>query len=191
MSSFTPSLGLAFAGGLLTVLSPCILPILPLLLGRSLQSHRFGPVMLVVGLVAGFAFAGSLLGIVTQGIPALANHLRTIAVTLLIGLGVLTCLPKLAYRLSSLLPTGFATRASIPLGLAGEFWLGTQLGILWTPCAGPVLGAILVLAAVQHDGVNAFKLLTTYGMGAAVPLLMLAYAGRRLARSMTQLRIYG
>ncbi|MGB7084185.1 MAG: hypothetical protein WBD47_01425, partial [Phormidesmis sp.] len=62
-SSPSLSLGLALAGGLLTVLSPCILPVLPIIVGRSLQSHRYGPVALVVGLVSGFALAGSLLGV--------------------------------------------------------------------------------------------------------------------------------
>jgi cytochrome c biogenesis protein CcdA len=70
----------------------------------------------------------------------------------------------------------------------GEFWLGTQLGLLWTPCAGPILGSILVLAAVKHDAILAFYLLLFYGLGAGIPLLALAYGGRRISQYFLGLR---
>lgn len=68
MTVSIPSAGLAVLGGLLTVLSPCILPVLPFIVGRSLQSHRYGPLALVVGLITGFAAIGSLLGVTTTAI---------------------------------------------------------------------------------------------------------------------------
>lgn len=75
-------------------------------------------------------------------------------------------------------------------GLIGEFWLGTQLGLLWTPCAGPVLGSILILAAVKHDTAAAFVLLILYGLGAGIPLLAIAYGGRYLSQQIRRLRPY-
>ncbi len=69
------------------------------------------------------------------------------------------------------------------LGLWSEFWIGTQLGLLWTPCAGPALGSILVLAAIQHEVVGAFALLTVYGLGVGIPLLGIAYSSRYLTNS--------
>jgi cytochrome c-type biogenesis protein len=187
MATLTPSIGLAFAGGILTVLSPCVLPILPIVVGRSLQSHRFGPVALVTGLVGGFAVAGSLLGITANWLTGLTNGLRMAAVAVLLILGLLTLLPTWSYRLFSVLPIGH-WREPKRVGLTGEFWLGTQLGLLWTPCAGPVLGAILVIAATSSQIAGTFGLLLAYGVGAAFPLLAIAYGGRRLGQSFSRLR---
>jgi cytochrome c-type biogenesis protein len=188
MTPFTLSAGLAVSGGVLTVLSPCVLPILPVLVGRSLQSHRYGPVALVAGLVGGFAVTGSLLGVTASWFTGLANWLRSGAIALLLILGLLAIFPNWGYRLLSYLPVGKGMREPIRIGLAGEFWLGTQLGLLWTPCAGPVLGSILVLAAVDHQVKTAFGLLVAYGVGAALPLLAIAYGGRALSQRLLKLR---
>jgi cytochrome c-type biogenesis protein len=177
------SIGLALLAGMLTILSPCVLPVLPIVMGRSLQSHRFAPVVLVLGLVSGFAVAGSLLGFAGHWVTGLANGLRGVAIVLLLGMGLLAVFPQWSYGLSRFLP---------PLkqapGLLGEFGLGTQLGILWTPCAGSVLGSILVLAAVKHEIVGAFWLLVFYGLGAGLPMLAIAYAGRYVSGSLQKLR---
>jgi len=78
---------LALAGGFLTILSPCILPILPILLGTSLRSHRLGPVALVAGLIGGFALAGSLLGITVSWFAGAASILRNVAILVLFAMG--------------------------------------------------------------------------------------------------------
>lgn len=182
------SLGLALLGGLLTVVSPCILPVLPIIVGRSLQSHRHGPLALVLGLVGGFALAGSLLGITASWFTHLAGLLRTGAIALLLIVGLLTLFPQWRYRLFSYLP--MKRKESARVGLAGEFWLGTQLGLLWTPCAGPVLGSILVLAAVDHQIESSFLLLLFYGLGAALPMLVFAYGGRYLSHRLLALRAH-
>jgi len=184
----TLSTGLAFLAGGLTVLSPCVLPILPILIGRSLQSHRYGPVMLVTGLISGFAVVGSLLGITASWLTGVANFLRIGAIVLLFLLGIFAIFPSYSYRMFSYLPIARWTKELPRVGLWGEFWLGTQLGLLWTPCAGPVLGGILVLAAVDHQIVGAFGLLIAYGLGAAVPLLAIAYGGRTLSQRLIGLR---
>jgi len=190
MASATLSTGLALLGGVLTVLSPCVLPILPILVGRSLQSHIYGPVALVTGLVGGFAVAGSLLGIAASWFTGLANGLRYGAIALLLLLGLCTIFPNLSYRFFSYLPFGKWTKEPVRIGLWGEFWLGTQLGLLWTPCAGPVLGGILVLAAVNHQVASAFGLLVAYGIGAAIPLLAIAYGGRAFSQRLLKLRAH-
>jgi len=182
MNSSTLSFQVAILAGILTVLSPCILPILPVLVGRSLQSHRYGPVALVIGLVSGFAIAGSLLGISASWFTGFANFLRYGAIALLLILGILTLFPDWSYRVFSYLPIQRWAKEHPRIGLWGEFWLGTQLGLLWTPCAGPVLGGILVLAAVNHQVTSAFSLLLAYGFGAALPLLTIAYGGRKLSQ---------
>lgn len=188
MNSSTLSIELAILAGILTVLSPCVLPILPLIVGRSLQSHRYGPVVLIIGLVSGFAVAGSLLGISASWLTGFANGIRSGAIVLLLMLGILTLFPSWSYRLFSYLPLNRWTKAQSRIGLWGEFWAGTQLGLLWTPCAGPVLGAILVLAAVNHQVGDAFRLLFAYGLGAALPLLVIAYGGRNLSQRVLGIR---
>jgi cytochrome c-type biogenesis protein len=184
------SIWLAIAGGILTVLSPCVLPILPILVGRSLQSSPWGPVVLVTGLVAGFAVAGSVLGLSVSWLGGLATGLRTGAIALLLILGLLAIFPTWSYRLFQYLPLHRWIKETPRIGLVGEFWLGTQLGLLWTPCAGPVLGSILVLAAVHHHVVSALRLLLAYGIGAALPLLAIAYSSRRFSHRLLSLRAH-
>ncbi|MBA3921347.1 MAG: cytochrome c biogenesis protein CcdA [Nostocaceae cyanobacterium] len=188
MNTSAISIELAILAGTLTVLSPCVLPILPLLIGRSLQSHRYGPVALVIGLVSGFAVAGSVLGLGASWLAGLATFLRYAALILLFALGILALFPSWSYRLFSYLPIARLTKDLPRIGLWGEFWLGTQLGLLWTPCAGPILGGILVLAAVKHQVWSAFSLLIAYGLGAALPLITLAYGGRKLSQRLLGLR---
>lgn len=188
------SLYLALLGGFLTVCSPCVLPILPIIMGRSLQSHHYGPIALVAGLVSGFALAGSLLGVSASWLTHLAGLLRMVAIALLFIIGLLAIFPKGTYWLLSYLPMNNRPKSrykeQMRNGLIGEFWLGTQLGLLWTPCAGPVLGSILVLAAVEHQVQGAFKLLLLYGIGAAIPMLVFAYGGRYLSHRLLSLRAH-
>jgi cytochrome c-type biogenesis protein len=202
MATSTLSLGLAVLGGLLTVFSPCVLPVLPIIVGRSLQSHRYGPLALVAGLVGSFALAGSLLGITASWFAHLAALLRRVAIASLLLIGLLTLFPqrrdsfgRLCHRLLRNLPIRYwlkAPRLKTPMriGLAGEFWLGTQLGLLWTPCAGPVLGSILAIAAADHQVGNAFKLLLFFGIGAAWPMLMFAYGGQYFSHRLLRLRAH-
>ena len=189
MASTNLSIGLAILGGLVTVLSPCVLPILPIIITRSLQSDRYGPVALVAGLVSGFAVAGSLIGIAAASyLGEIGSLLRFMAIFLLLFLGILTIFPKLSYRLFSYLPTHKWLKESHKVGLLGEFILGTQLGLLWTPCAGPALSAIIILAAVNHQVTSAFSLFVFYGLGAAVPLVGIAYGGRFFRQRLLKLR---
>lgn len=189
----TVSIGLAFLAGVVTVLSPCILPILPILVGRSIQSHPYGPIALVTGLVAGFALIGSLLGITATWFSASVNLVRNVGIVCLLGLGGLSLFPNWSARVGAFLSHCFnfgRLKEPVRVGLLGEFWLGTQLGLLWTPCAGPVLGGILVLAAAQGQVLDAFGLLIVYGMGASIPMLTIAYGGRILSRRLLKLRAH-
>ncbi|CAN1212992.1 Cytochrome c-type biogenesis protein CcdA [Tumidithrix helvetica PCC 7403] len=181
------SIALAFLGGLLTAFSPCVLPILPIVIGRSLSTHLYGPLALVAGLIAGFAIAGSLLGVASNWISGFANFIRIVAIAVLLSLGCLAIFPKWSYFLQSKLPK-IKLREPTRIGLIGEFSLGTQLGLLWTPCAGPVLGSILILAAAKHDILSAFVLLLVYGLGAGLPMLLIAYASRYFSSSFVRWR---
>ncbi len=185
------SIALALGAGIFSTLSPCVLPVLPIVVSRSLRSHTFGPVALVTGLAVGFAVVGSLIGITASWVAGLANLLRGVAIAILLVMGILAIFPKQSYRLFSYLPRfsqpapGFAEGS-----LLGEFWLGIYLGWLWTPCAGVVLGSIITLAAVGGQVREAFLLLLAYGVGAAVPLLAIAYGGRHLSQHISFFRTH-
>lgn len=188
MTTSNLSGAVAILAGMLTVLSPCVLPILPILVGRSLTSHRYGPLFLVTGLIVGFATIGSLIGLTASWFTGLANLLRNTAIALLLLAGLSSVFPQRSYQLLSRLRFAHWLKEPQRIGLLGEFWLGTQLGLLWTPCAGPILGSILVLAAVKQDALSAFALLMLYGFGAGIPLLALAYGGRYMSQYFLSLR---
>jgi cytochrome c biogenesis protein CcdA len=144
----------------------------------------------VAGLITGFATIGSLLGVTASWLTRLVTVLRTGAIALLLVAGILAIFPTWSYQLFSRLRLGSWLKQPARVGLMGEFWLGSQLGLLWTPYAGPVLGSILILAAVKHDTATAFVLLVLYGLGAGLPLLAIAYGGRYLSRHLLRLRSY-
>lgn len=186
MTTSAIPIGLAFLGGVLTVFSPCVLPILPIIVGRSLQSHRYGPIAIVLGLISSFSVAGSVLGIAASWLTQIAIGLRTVAIGALLVVGLSAIFPSLSYRFFSYFR--IQPKESQAKGLMSEFWLGTQLGLLWTPCAGPVLASILILSAVQQQIINSLVLLWVYGCGAAIPLLIIAYGGRHLSHQLLSLR---
>lgn len=188
MATSTLSGVVAISAGVLTVLSPCVLPVLPIIVGRSLTTHRYGPIALVTGLIMGFATIGSLLGLTASWFTELTSVLRSVAILFLFLAGLSAIFPEISYPLWSRLQLGKVLQEPSRVGLMGEFWMGTQLGLLWTPCAGPILASILVLAAVKHDAVMAFYLLTLYGIGAGIPLLGLAYGSRYFSRYFVGLR---
>ena len=185
------AIALSILGGLLTAFSPCVLPVLPIVIGRSLQTHRYGPIALVTGMISGFAIAGSLLGFASLWFTGLADFMRILAIAVLLVLGILSLFPKLSSKLSYFL----FSKLPIPkfkqperVDLLGEFFLGSQLGLLWTPCAGTVLGGILVLAVTENQAFSAFVLLLFYGFGAGMPMLLLAYSSRYFSKAFLRLR---
>ena len=176
-------LGLALLAGLATIFSPCILPILPILVGRALQSHRHGPLALVLGLALSFALTGSLLGFSAQFLGSLTSLLRQGAIVLLFLLGVSAAFPKLGYWAFSRFSIVNVRSEPKHRGLWGEFWVGTQLGLVWgVPCAGPILGSIITLIAVKQAILPGFVALLAYALGAGIPMLAIAYSSQNLSR---------
>lgn len=173
---------LALLGGVLTIASPCVLPILPIVLGGTLQeSSRSRPLFIVAGFVLAFASLGLLLASASQQVAFAHETLRLagVAMLALTGLAMLWKAPYawLANRVSqfagAILPAG-GERA----GKLGGFVLGMSLGAVWTPCAGPVLASILVLVAQAQDIGWSSTLLLLYAIGAGIPMLAIAYGGQ-------------
>lgn len=173
------NLVLALLAGVVTVAAPCTLPMLPILLGASVgQTGKARPAMIAAGFVMSFSAVALLLGAITRTFDFDPNTLRTGAAALLAGFGLLMIWPApfewLSIRMGGFGGSAVASRQ----GLIGGFVLGTTLGLVWTPCAGPVLGSILTVVATSKDTAAASLQLVVYAIGAALPMLAIAYGGQ-------------
>ena len=175
--------GAAFAAGVLTVLSPCVLPILPLVFGAASSERRFGPVALAGGVAASFTIVGLFIALVgfSLGIDETAFH--QVVGVLLLGLGLVLVIPRLQHGLEAVLRpfSGWAGARITHLngsGLLGQAGLGIALGAVWSPCVGPTLGAASVLASQGKNLLAVFATMMLFGLGAALPLLGIGMASR-------------
>jgi cytochrome c biogenesis protein CcdA len=176
------NLVLALLAGVVTIAAPCTLPVLPILLGGSVgQTGKARPAMIALGFVISFSAVALALSAVTRIFDFDPNVLRTAAAILLLGFGMLMIWPTpfewLSSRISGLTSSS-AGSAALRQGNVGGFVLGTTLGLVWTPCAGPVLGSILTVVATSTDTAWASTLLVVYAIGAAIPMLAIAYGGQ-------------
>jgi cytochrome c biogenesis protein CcdA len=180
------SLVLALLAGIVTVAAPCTLPMLPILLGASVgQTGKVRPALIALGFVISFSATALTLSAITHVFDFDPNHLRTAAAILLLALGLLMIWPApfewFSVRLSGLTTSAAGSAASRQRNIDGNiggFVLGTTLGLVWTPCAGPVLGSILTVVATSNDTAWASALLVVYAIGAAIPMLAIAYGGQ-------------
>jgi cytochrome c biogenesis protein CcdA len=173
------NLVLALLAGVVTVAAPCTLPMLPILLGASIgHTGKLRPAMIALGFIMSFSMVALLLSAITRAFDFDPNVLRTGAAVLLLGFGLLMIWPTpfewLSVRIGSLSNHSAASSKSA----IGGFVLGTTLGLVWTPCAGPVLGSILTVIATSKEAAWANLLLVVYAIGAALPMLAIAYGGQ-------------
>lgn len=177
------SIALAFLAGILSALSPCVLPLLPLVLGTAVSAHRFGPVALAAGLATSFVAIGLFVATIGFSIGLDGGVFRIVAAALLVTFGVVMIAPTLQTRLAVAAGPvggwadrrfgGFATN-----GFQGQFAVGLLLGAVWSPCVGPALGAASLLAAQGKDLWHVAAVMVTFGIGAALPLLVLGVVSR-------------
>lgn len=179
-----PQLGLSLAAGGLTTLSPCVFPLLPLVLGGALQGNRFAPVAMGAGMIASFAAIGMLLGALGPALGIDADTVRTAGAAMLIAFALVMLVPALGERFTQwMLPiasTANAASAKLDGGsVVGALLLGGVLGLVWSPCSGPLLGSALTLVASEGGVARGGLVLGIFGLGAAIPLVAVAYASRR------------
>lgn len=179
------TLFLALLAGILTILSPCVLPLLPLTLGAAASHGRMGPVYLAAGLTLSFVVIGMFVAVVGYAIGLDEGFFRAIAAVIMIGVGLVLSIPVLQNQLAvaagpvSNWINGTWGNAGAS-NAAGQFGLGALLGAVWAPCVGPTLGAASVLAA-QGENLGAVTLtMIAFGFGAALPLLLLGLLSREL-----------
>jgi cytochrome c biogenesis protein CcdA len=177
------TLGLALLAGVLSILSPCVLPLLPIVLGTAQSEHRLGPVVLAAGLAVSFTVIGLFVATIGFAIGLDTDVFRAISAFLLIAVGMVLLVPQLQAQ--------FAVAAS-PVGswvddrfggftatsLWGQFGLGLLLGAVWVPCVGPTLGAASLLAAKGENLGQVALTMLAFGIGAALPLMVLGFVSR-------------
>jgi cytochrome c-type biogenesis protein len=178
-------LGLAFIAGVLSTLSPCVLPILPLVIGAAASQHRFGPVALAAGLAISFTIIGLFVATIGFSLGLDGGVFRTAAAILMIGIGSVLIVPSFQARLalaggpvadwSERHFGGLATG-----GLRGQFGAGLLLGAVWSPCVGPTLGAASILAAQGKDLPQVALTMLLFGVGAGTPLIILGLLSREV-----------
>jgi cytochrome c-type biogenesis protein len=177
------TLGLALIAGVLSTLSPCVLPLLPIVLGAALGQHRLGPVALAAGLSLSFVVVGLFVATLGFAVGLDQDVFRYAAAALMIGIGVVLLMPRLQAQFALAAgPVGQwaqeRTGTFSGRGLGGQFAIGLLLGVVWSPCVGPTWGAASVGAA-RGENLGAVALtMLAFGIGAALPLVAIGMMSR-------------
>jgi cytochrome c-type biogenesis protein len=179
------TLGLAFLAGVLSTLSPCVLPLIPVVLGAAASAHRLGPLALALGLASSFVMVGLFAATIGFSIGLDADMFRLVAAALMIIVGAVLIVPLFQSRLA--LAAGPASHWAnerlaglSSAGLAGQFGVGVLLGVAWSPCVGPTLGAASLLASQAKDLPRVAATMLLFGLGASSPLLVIGILSREL-----------
>lgn len=177
------TLGLALLSGVLSTLSPCVLPLLPIVLGTAASQHRWGPAALAAGLALSFVTIGLFLATAGFALGLDAGIFRYAAAAVMITIGGVLVLPRMQeqFAVAAGPAAGWASArlgAVDQSGLSGQFLVGLLLGAVWSPCVGPTLGAASLLAAQGKDLPQVALTMFAFGLGAALPLLLLGLLSR-------------
>lgn len=187
-------IGFAFLAGIVTILSPCILPILPIVLSGSLPAGRQvsgsgkrKPQGIVTGFVLSFTFFTLFLSGLVKATGVSADALRSISIIIILIFGISLLLPQfqvIMEKLFSRVSNKFAAPGgSLPAGrqgFLGGVLIGLSLGLIWTPCVGPILASVITLAATSDVSLAAFFITLAYSIGTAIPMFAIMYGGRGL-----------
>ena len=183
MNFGTGTYGLGLLAGVLSTLSPCVLPLIPVLLASAVNAHRWGALALGAGLALSFTVVGLFFATLGASLGLDPGTFRTVGAVILAVFGLILLVPKLqslfARATSSLSNSGnqLLTRVTFD-GLTGQLIIGLLLGVVWSPCVGPTLGAATTLASQGKDLRQIALLMLIFGIGAAAPLVVLGSLSR-------------
>ncbi|MBY0573582.1 MAG: cytochrome c biogenesis CcdA family protein [Undibacterium sp.] len=169
--------------GALSSLSPCVLPIVPIVMSSALQTARLGPVALLAGVALAYTVVGTVLALFGTSLGVDASHVRMASAVLMLLFGATFLVPAMQsalLRLVTPLTTGANNKLAGFKGdsVLGQGMLGVMLGLVWSPCVGPTLGAAVTMAASGHSAGQALVTMFAFGVGAAIPMGVLAYGSR-------------
>ena len=172
----------AYLAGLLTLINPCVLPVLPIVLASAVQGHRLGPVALAAGMSVSFAVLGLLVTAFGASIGLDADRMAQIGAWAMVGFGLILLVPRLNAGFATA-TAGFAARAdaqigAAPQGLGGQVVTGLLLGAVWSPCIGPTLGGAIGLASQGESLGWAGAIMLAFAAGVSTVILALAYGAR-------------
>ncbi len=175
--------GLGYLAGLLSTLSPCVLPLVPILIATAAAAHALGPYALAVGLMLSFSLVGIFLATLGASLGLDQEIFRFAAAVILIAFGVVMVSPRLQERFAtassglSAAGNGLLSRLRLD-GLGGQFVVGLVLGVIWSPCVGPTLGAATTLASQGSNLAQITLLMMIFALGAGTPLVALGSVSR-------------
>ena len=173
--------GFAFLAGVVTILSPCILPILPIVLS-GISGDKKRPFGIIAGFVLSFTLFTLFLATLVRltGIPS--NTLRIVAAIVLLVFGLSLLIPQFQLLMEKLFSkfSAFGPKTTPHAGLWGGFIIGLTIGIVWTPCVGPILASVIALAATSQVTTTTFFITLTYSLGTAIPMFFIMYGGRNI-----------
>jgi len=180
-------LPIAFISGILTVFSPCVLPILPIILASGIDGNTKRINGVITGLIVSFTIASLLLATIVKVLGVPADTIRLFAVGLLIVFGISLIFPTIWEKTQAWIKTywKFEPVRTKNSGWGGGFITGISLGIVWTPCIGPVVAAVATLAAVSSFSLSAVFIALAYAMGTGVPLYFIAKGGSKISSKLS------
>lgn len=181
------AVGLAFLAGVVSTLSPCVLPLIPIVIAAALSRNRYGPAALAAGVALSFAGIGLFAATAGFAIGLSQDVFRSAGAILLIVFGAVLLLPRLQLQFAAVSgPVGIWAQQQASAisgnGLRGQFALGLLLGIVWSPCVGPTLGAASVLAARAEHLAAVAAIMLAFGVGAALALVAIGAVSHQALR---------
>lgn len=176
-------LSISLLAGSLSTLNPCVFPLLPLVLGGAMQSNRFAPVAMGVGMATSFALLGLLIGALGDTLGLDPDIVRTVGGVMLVLIGICMLIPAWNEQVTKWMTPLASNAQSVSGKLSGTslisaFSLGAVLGFVWSPCSGPLLLSAISLVATEGGLFRGATILGIFGLGAAIPLVAVAYASR-------------
>lgn len=181
----------AYAAGLLTLINPCVLPVLPIVLATAINADRRGPVALAAGMSVSFVVLGIALASIGPAIGLDADRMATIGAVIMMAFGLILLVPAFSQRFE-LATAGMAAGADSQLntidnnGLRGQFLGGLLLGAVWSPCIGPTLGGAIALASQGESLLRATGIMIAFALGVSTLILALGMGAQSLIRSRAQ-----
>ncbi|ADI73039.1 cytochrome c biogenesis protein transmembrane region [Methanohalobium evestigatum Z-7303] len=188
-SASTAGPAAAFVAGIASIISPCVLPLLPAILAYSSNNGKYRPIAIILGLSISFTLMGIITSAFSAGFQAYRDYIYLVAEIVIIGLGLVMLLEFNIFN--NALLDKFSSKRLNNNGLLGGLVLGISLGIIWIPCVGPILGAILTMVAVGSNIIQGGFLLFIYSMGFAVPMLIIAYSANITTSKLGKISKYG
>ena len=178
---------LGYVAGLLTLINPCVLPVLPIVLATALQAGRLGPLTVAAGMSVSFVTFGLLVAVAGRSLGITEETVSNAGAVLMIGFGLVLLVPRFSASFATA-TAGFSERADVQMdgadgsGLSGQFVAGVLLGAVWSPCIGPTLGGAISLASQGESLGHATAIMVTFALGVSTIIVGLGYGAQSAIR---------